>query len=419
MASNSFLHRMLDPTPYYPTLAERVPIGYIHRYLPWAVSIGAQYLGHGPITTAVAFSLLLTFLLQRPFYTTGGNFGDYACTALDLWLITRLVDFYFHPPRYLGRPGSETYKKGGVAHADLKTWQEKLVWALRLQFTPRGVGWDWEVKGIIENHDAKLTRAQFLTKRFVCLVYHFVMQDLAVYGVEFCWTVQPTLESAAAKNACWFAICWFGGMTLYQGFGIWDNGVSAMTVLLGLCETWEWPPILGTLESSWSVRQFWGESYHQMLRRVDFPNSRPQAQRAPRTEARHAGLALPAALCRLRAQQRAAPLGALQLRAARERGVPLLHAAGRGDHYRGLPPVGVGRRGGPQGAALAGPEAVRAPRRLRLDHRRLHLHHGALRAADALHRHPRIRNARRTRRPSAGPETRHGLYLWMNVNPRL
>ncbi|KAI1486993.1 hypothetical protein F5X96DRAFT_681564 [Biscogniauxia mediterranea] len=369
MASNSFLHRMLDPTPYYPTLAERVPIGYVHRYLPWAVSIGAQYLGHGPLTTAVAFSLLLTFLLQRPFYTTGGNFGDYACTALDIWLITRLVDFYFHPPRYMGKPGSETYKKGGVAHSDLKTWKEKLVWALRLQFTPRGVGWDWEVKGIIENHDAKLTRAQFLTKRFVCLVYHFIMQDLAVYGVEFCWTIQPTLEPGSfALSACRFAICWFGGMTLYQGFGIWDNGVSAMTVLLGLCETWEWPPILGTLESSWSVRQFWGESYHQMLRRVT----------------RYAGLTIPAALRRLCSQQHPPPLGTLQLRAGRERRVPVLHVAGRGHYHRGLPPVGVGRRGWSQGAALAGLEAIRAHCRIHLDHRRLHLHHGALCSADAV-----------------------------------
>ncbi|KAI5917640.1 hypothetical protein F4810DRAFT_704735 [Camillea tinctor] len=359
MYSNSLLHRMLDPTPYYPSLEERVPIAFVHRYFPWVVSITAQYLGLGPITTAVAVSLHILLMLQRPFYTTGANFGDYASTALDLWLTSRLVDFYFHPPRYMGRPGSETYKKGGVAHKDLKTWKEKLAFALRLQFTPRGVGWDWQVKGIVEHHDVKLTRAEFLAKRFICLIYHLIMQDLAIYGLEFCWTVQPAVESAAALNAVWFGICWFGGMTLYQGFGIWDNGVSFMTVLIGLCDTWEWPPILGTLESCWSVRQFWGESYHQMLRRVK----------------RHSGFAVSAALRRLRSQQRAPPLGA------------------RGYYHRGLPAVDVGRRCWSQGAAVSGPEAFRAHRGIHLDHCCFHLYHGALCSADAGDRHCRLRNA--------------------------
>ncbi|KAI1504853.1 hypothetical protein F5X99DRAFT_416285 [Biscogniauxia marginata] len=261
-------HNPLDPTPFYPTLGERVPIGYVHRTLPFVVSIAAHYMGHGTLSTAVAGSLLVLFMLQRPFYTTGGNFGDYAYTALDLWLITRLVDFYFNPPRYLGGPDSPLRKTGGVHAKDLKSWKERLVWALRLQFTPRGVGWDWEVKGIVENNDAKLSRSSFVAKRAVCFVYHLLMQDFAIYMLEIFWTIQPSITSPLASLAVKIGIAWGGGMTLYQGFGVWDNGVSALTVLIGLCQPWEWPPILGTLESAWSVRQWWGESYHQMLRRT-------------------------------------------------------------------------------------------------------------------------------------------------------
>ena len=45
---------------------------------------------------------------------------------------------------------------------------------------------------------------------------------------------------------------------LYGIFSFWGEMMSFVTVLLGICDPSQWPPIFGSVGDAWSLRQFWG-----------------------------------------------------------------------------------------------------------------------------------------------------------------
>ncbi|KAF2142689.1 uncharacterized protein K452DRAFT_226537 [Aplosporella prunicola CBS 121167] len=58
----------------------------------------------------------------------------------------------------------------------------------------------------------------------------------------------------------WFCTAYTINQTIF-------NILPVLLVALGLSSPTEWPPVMGSPFSAWSLRQFWGVTWHQNLRR--------------------------------------------------------------------------------------------------------------------------------------------------------
>jgi hypothetical protein len=50
---------------------------------------------------------------------------------------------------------------------------------------------------------------------------------------------------------------WSGAIWIWDRLTCFYSLAAAFSVAVGLCETWEWPPLMGQLSDAWSVRQMW------------------------------------------------------------------------------------------------------------------------------------------------------------------
>ncbi|OTA80264.1 hypothetical protein M434DRAFT_229899 [Hypoxylon sp. CO27-5] len=255
--------------PQYPGLDERDPLP--PQYLPaaFATVVLGYFLRPGLFQLLGISSVLLLLGISRPFYTSGDVVTEYTLSAA---VFTFLLSYLDHGtktkcgPRYLGRP-DRPLPGGGVGRRDSKTWMEKLEWSLRLATTPRGIGWNWQVKNVPPHPGANQTRLGFVRDRVVELAWRTALKALAVYIIGFCQAVQPSVTSPAASWLLHGVVGWCGAVWSWNTIGSAHAAGGAITVLLGICEPWEWPPVFGRLGDAWSVRQVWSTTYHQTMRR--------------------------------------------------------------------------------------------------------------------------------------------------------
>ncbi|XXG98625.1 hypothetical protein Hte_004950 [Hypoxylon texense] len=281
------LERFLNP--FYPPVEERAPLPAAYTPAALAVLALGYAVGPGRVRTAAAGYLLLVLALRRPRFTAGGAAPDYGLSGGFVIFLLAFADMSVSDPRWIGKPKTKT-KPGpeansssdngsgsgssdnGLAWRDLETWPQRLRWAVRLATTTRGIGWDWQVKGVPPHPEADAPRPRFVAGRLLGLARHVALKSLAVYGIGFCQTVGPA--AAASASAPWAGRLlgvvenWCGAAWGWNTIGIAHAGSAAVFVALGISEPWMWPPMLGSLTAAWSVRQVWSVAYHQILRRI-------------------------------------------------------------------------------------------------------------------------------------------------------
>ncbi|KAI1337101.1 membrane bound O-acyl transferase family-domain-containing protein [Xylariaceae sp. FL0016] len=250
---------------FYPALDDRLPLPRWYHPATFALAVTCSFFGYNKISTIVCCSLLFYLFLQRPYYTSGLPLGDFCFGAAPLVILLKLATFHASPPRYLGpKPGGR-----GVSIEDLPSLKQKLLWAVALQSTVRGIGWDWQVKGVPAHPEAtSLPRWKWLEMQALRVVRHLILRAIALYTLGFCRVLQASSTSAQVIKLYDVAIAWSGAMWLYQSILILGSAGGFMTVSRGVDEPWQWPSMLGPLTEAWSVRQMWGVSYHQMFRRA-------------------------------------------------------------------------------------------------------------------------------------------------------
>ncbi|KAI0095915.1 hypothetical protein F4814DRAFT_435407 [Daldinia grandis] len=260
--------------PFYPPIEERSPLPILYTPGAFAILVFGYAIGPGPIWIATISSLLVISALQRPCYTAGNAARDYGLSGWSIVFLLLFLDFSTTNPRWIGRrDGSssrEDNNKGITTQRDPRTWLQRLAWALRLATTLRGVGWDWQVKGVPEHLERNVPRLEFVGKRVLDLARYTLVKLIALYGIGFCEAIQQEASSLSPWGGCLLRVVenWCGAIWSWNTVGIGYTVVSVIAVLLGISEPWEWPPMLNSVTMATSVRKTWSVAYHQILRRA-------------------------------------------------------------------------------------------------------------------------------------------------------
>ncbi|KAF8248970.1 hypothetical protein K440DRAFT_228929 [Wilcoxina mikolae CBS 423.85] len=138
--------------------------------------------------------------------------------------------------------------------------RKKLEWALNLQLSSRGIGWNWEVPYL--RPPLATTRGGFVVAAGKRLARLVLLREVAVWLLHYAertegWKGRLPL---AVGQICWSII------TMEMPW------LVAMIVLVGTGMVWGDPkmarPLMGGVWDVYTVRRFWGRGWHQTLRRV-------------------------------------------------------------------------------------------------------------------------------------------------------
>ncbi|GLA25430.1 hypothetical protein AnigIFM63326_002131 [Aspergillus niger] len=156
---------------------------------------------------------------------------------------------------------------------------QRLPWALELFSVTRGIGWDWRVSRIPELTAPK-SRARFVTARLLTIIAMYA----GLYLLEV--TCQELLASYPSPGIVdgnpiqilmgdlfLYGLIVLGlALVIYSHFALFVLPLSILCVGLQIGPVaWRdmsaWPPDYGSLWESYSLRRFWGITWHQQLRR--------------------------------------------------------------------------------------------------------------------------------------------------------
>ncbi|KAG6988940.1 thioredoxin reductase gliT [Physcia stellaris] len=159
---------------------------------------------------------------------------------------------------------------------------QKLKWALVVMFNMRGIRWNFQVKNVPQPKQ-RLNRRRFLARQLLNLIYYFVAADVVVQlGIRLFYTAADGESSILdSKDLTLLHPDWRWSFTKALVFGASPYYICSLqytlfsipAVLLGFSKPEDWPPIFGSLGSATTVRAFWGQYWHQTIRKVGIYSS--------------------------------------------------------------------------------------------------------------------------------------------------
>ncbi|KAI9698089.1 MAG: hypothetical protein M1820_007597 [Bogoriella megaspora] len=262
------------------------PFTFLLTLLPFLVPSRSRQ-----IVILFTFPLLLTLCLYSPNYTFGDHSSDYYSSGPFLAMLLWYFDFVICTPS--DGPGAPNFIDSAATSSQVKdgredevqakskrledcrsTW-ERLRWAFRLMIPcHRGIGWNWQVKGVPPDPYAWLPKWEYVGKHLGWAVLVYLRSAVMLVGMGFGSQMQFERSTSASGNWTWEYMIWDAVIGWSGATWVWDrlccaySFAAALSVAIGLSEVWEWPPLMGDLREAWSVRQMWSSAYHQVLRRM-------------------------------------------------------------------------------------------------------------------------------------------------------
>ncbi|KAJ5951554.1 uncharacterized protein N7479_009967 [Penicillium vulpinum] len=148
---------------------------------------------------------------------------------------------------------------------------QRFVWGLELFSVTRGIGWNWRVAGIPKS-PAPTTRLRFVASQLIRWIAMYAALHLVDVTCRLVLSNQNPVLSFADKVQIYALIVGGCAMTIYSHFGILILPLSALCVGLQVGPlSWHdaasWSPNFASLTEAYSIRRFWGHTWHQQLRR--------------------------------------------------------------------------------------------------------------------------------------------------------
>lgn len=206
--------------------------------------------------------ILIILAAGKPAFTAHSVSDDYGGAFPALAMPLAFLDFFVlsllegKEVRFMGRLDSGK-AAAGVSEDDCTTTWKKMKWALRLATSMRGIGWDWQVKGVPQHPDGSSGRTSFVIKYLVLAAISWVCKTACLYVIGAATAAKFHTDSPVARGLLDVVVGWCGVSWAYQGLNANYRLGAALSVGVGMCEPWEWPPLFGSLREGWSVRLMW------------------------------------------------------------------------------------------------------------------------------------------------------------------
>ncbi|TFK62299.1 hypothetical protein BDN72DRAFT_827606 [Pluteus cervinus] len=224
--------------------------------------------------THLLFGAMASIMCYLALYTTTGNI------TIDNPVGSTIFTFLFMASDYLlvsNAPKNFRLRgqKEGIEEASF--W-ERLKWALKLFSSPRGIGWTHEPVALIRRPNPPIrSKLKWLCQQLFWIAWWVLLMDVG--GVSF--SIPLPFVTASHSGSIWryWAVKRAIGTLSYALPAVATIGniyrvLAITTVVLGLCGTDEWPELFGWWGNAWSVRSFWGHTWHQMLRHLLLSHSK-------------------------------------------------------------------------------------------------------------------------------------------------
>lgn len=143
---------------------------------------------------------------------------------------------------------------------DLSSTLQKLRWSFRLMIpSHRGVGWNWQVKGVPSDSITTLLKWAYARTHLqrVALTYLHSVGKLVIMGFSSTMQKECSLSQAWVSAVLDVVVGWSGAIWVWDRLNYFYSLFAALSVASAVCETCEWPPLTGQLRDAWSVRQMW------------------------------------------------------------------------------------------------------------------------------------------------------------------
>ncbi|EMD33236.1 hypothetical protein CERSUDRAFT_87546 [Gelatoporia subvermispora B] len=148
-------------------------------------------------------------------------------------------------------------------------FHRRVYWVLCIGHCPRGVGWNWQVANVPS--PPQDTHRVFVRKQLLRLMRCFLLLDIAQSyihlnplfarsGIE-----ARSIASQGYGMRCLSIVAW--GYTPYGMITMQYSLLAAVHVGLGYSDPESWPDLFGVWRDAYTVRRFWGRTWHQLIRR--------------------------------------------------------------------------------------------------------------------------------------------------------
>ncbi|KAF9459745.1 membrane bound O-acyl transferase family-domain-containing protein [Collybia nuda] len=208
----------------------------------------------------VIAGLIYYIFYQNPTNDTGGNasirvsFIVYLFMASDYILLTNIQ--------------REFRLSGQQESIENASFGARLRWALTLFFNPRGVGWSHEPKGILPL-GSHLSRGRFILSQLIWSAIYLVLIDIVHFINVHTSVFKP--ESIPTASLTWHLRVLgviLSGLRATSYLSFLHALLSIICVATSISEPKGWPHLFGKWGDAYTVRKFWGRTWHQDLRRI-------------------------------------------------------------------------------------------------------------------------------------------------------
>jgi hypothetical protein len=261
----------------WPQLPDRKPMPPLYQPLIFVLTIVPFFFSGRRRIAICIFPLILDLCLRSPDYTFGSPSADYYNSsffiAAPLWFLEfAILSPQQGPgaPTYIGNPNLNGTGREGTLGDVEATWQKVLMVCSLMVPSHRGIGWNWQVKGVPDDPYKHLSKREFVGRhvRKLIIAYLRSVGMLVLLGWGSAAEARLSSEAHLHSFAVNALIGWSGAIWVWDRLNCFYSFMAAVSVAAGVCETWQWPPLMGRLSDAWSVRRVWSVVYHQIMRKV-------------------------------------------------------------------------------------------------------------------------------------------------------
>ncbi|KAF8971274.1 membrane bound O-acyl transferase family-domain-containing protein [Flammula alnicola] len=214
----------------------------------------------------VYFSLIFSLNYYQVFHSTI-SFGN---IVADYGLGCRLVAGVLFASQYtlLADGNRELRVIGAKSNISLAPFRSRVWWAASLLYNPRGIGWAHQPTPHLPPPPKHKTRSAFIVSQVFWIAVYVILYDANMTLMR----ANPYFMKDGIITSRYDCLWRLGGVCylvmLYFVLSIEPMILSVIWVGTGISEPRDWPPLVGSVADAYTLRRFWGRTWHQMFRGI-------------------------------------------------------------------------------------------------------------------------------------------------------